>query len=152
MSDDRGVSFALNYVLALGIAALLMTALIVAAGDYVSQQRESVVRSELEVIGHQLAAAAEESDRLVRAGESVDTVRLNQTAPAKIAGSTYAIRVDPEGPGSPETELHLNATGVDVSVTVEAETTTNLASTSIEGGSVVIEYDPAADELVLTNE
>jgi hypothetical protein len=149
MTDRRGVSFTLNYVLTLGIAALLVTGLIVAAGDYVGSQRESVVRSELEVVGHQLAAALEQADRLVRAGDT-EELRLNHTAPAEIAQSTYTVEVDP---GSPESDLHLNATELDVTVTVEAETTTSLAATAVEGGSVTIEYNTTtANELEVTDD
>jgi len=151
MTDRRGVSFTLNYVLTLGIAALLVTGLIVAAGDYVGSQRESVVRSELEVVGHQLAAALEQADRLVRAGDT-EELRLNHTAPAEIAQSTYTVEVDPD-PGSPESDLHLNATELDVTVTVEAETTTSLAATAVEGGSVTIEYNTTtANELEVTDD
>jgi hypothetical protein len=148
MRDERAVSFTLNYVLTLGIAALLVTGLIVAAGDYVGSQRESVVRSELEVVGHQLAAAIEQADRLVRAGDT-EELRLNHSAPSEVARSTYTVAVDP---GSPESDLQLNATELDVTVTVEAETTTSLAATSVEGGSVTIEYDTTADELEVTDD
>jgi len=148
MSDERAISFTLNYVLTLGIAALLVTGLIVAAGDYVGSQRESVVQSELEVLGHQLAAAIEQADRLVRAGDT-DELRLNHSAPSEVARSTYSVEVDP---GSPESELHLDATGVDVTVTVETETTTALAASTVEGGSVTVEYDPGADELEVADD
>ena len=76
-------------------------------------------------------------------------MRLNHTAPAEIAQSTYTVEVDP---GSPESDLHLNATELDVTVTVEAETTTPLAATAVEGGSVTIEYDTTADELAVTDD
>lgn len=147
MTDDRAVSFTLNYVLNLGIAALLVTGLVIAGGDYIGEQRESVVRSELEVFGHQLAAAVEQSDRLARAGDT-QKLRLNHTAPAKTAKSTYTIGVDP---GTPESDLHLNSTELNVTVTVEVETTTPLAAGTVNGGPVTIEYDPGADELAVTD-
>ena len=54
--SDRGQSVPLGYALSIGITTLLVIALVFTAGGYVEDQRERVVRTELGVVGQQLAS------------------------------------------------------------------------------------------------
>jgi hypothetical protein len=142
----RGQSVALEYTLALGVASLVITGLFLAAGDFVTSQREQVVRTELGVVGEQLAGEVVSADRLVRAGESTSTLSINASLPRTIAGAGYVVEVANTGGGASQW-LNLTTRDPEVSVAVRLETATDLAPTRVQGGRIEIRYDPVADRL-----
>ena len=144
MRDARAVSTTLGYVLALAIATLLITGLIIAGGSYVDTQREQVIRDELTVVGQQLAADIERADRLVRAGDtdSSMTVRVNRTFSNRVTGESYQVTLVPG-----DQTLVLNTTTPDVTVRVGLTNETALGASATRGGVVQIRYDEADDHL-----
>ncbi len=141
----RAVSVTLGYVLTLAIASLLVTGLLIAGGNFVADQREEVIRSELEVIGQQIAASLQSADSLVQASEGSPIVRLENRFPRDVTGSTYHVHLV-EGP---DPELVLNSTDPDVSVRVAVANETAFGQSHADGGTVVIVYDSGADEVIL---
>ncbi|MFC6785376.1 DUF7266 family protein [Halobaculum halobium] len=131
---DRATATTLSYVLTLGITALLISGLLVAAGGAVEQQREDTTREALEVVGQQLSSRLMAADRLVGAGGSEVAVRGSY--PETVAGTTYSVAVRS---GSPTT-IELTATGTRVSVTVAAATRTPVADATVSGGDVTVVY------------
>lgn len=147
MSDTRAVSTTLSYVLTLGIAALLVTGLITAGGNYVGTEREQVIRDELTVIGQQLAADVERADRLVRAGEASSvTLRINQSFSDSVTGTTYRINLE----NSPD-RVVVESTDPEISIAVEIQSGTDLAESTASGGPVRIVYDDGSDRLEVQN-
>lgn len=144
---DRAISVTLGYTLTLAVTGLLTAGLLIAGTGFVDDTREDVVRQELEVIGQHVAGNVEAADRLVEAGDDPSTVTVNETFPSRVAGTTYGIELDPGNGG----QLHLSATDVDASVTVEVGTTTAVGDSSANGGEVAVVYDESADELVIRN-
>ena len=146
MSDDqRAVSITLNYVLAIAISAVLVTGLLIAGGNFVGDQQESVVRNELSVVGQRLAADLERVDRMVAAGDDVDAARINRSLPTAAVGERYDIELD----ASAEPELVLTADGADVSVSVTVSNRTPLADSSVRSGSVAVVYDQPSGVIAL---
>jgi hypothetical protein len=139
---DRAVSSTLNYVLSLSIMALLVTGLLSAGGGFVEDRQQEVVRSELEVIGQQIASDIQRADRLVAAGDDNQRVSLAQSLPERISGTTYRVSLDPSTP-----ELVLKSTNPEISVSVRFQTTTSLASSDADSGTVVVTYDGTALEV-----
>ncbi|MFC6757649.1 MULTISPECIES: DUF7266 family protein [Haloarcula] len=145
MSDARAVSTTLSYVLALAIATLLITGLITAGGTYVDSQREQVIRDELRVVGQQIAADVERTDRLVRAGDSDDPiVTLNRTLSNRVTGASYETTLVPS-----DQTLVVNTTQPDVSIRIGLTVETSLRATSARGGDVQIRY--RGDKLEVRN-
>ncbi|MFK5602911.1 DUF7266 family protein [Haloferax volcanii] len=137
-STDRGVSTALGYVLTLTITVVLISGLMVAAGGFVSDERERVTETELDVVGNRLAAGIESVDRIGAApGESRVEARVR--LPPRVAGTTYTIEVLPAS-----NELVLTSTDPEVTVRVSVETETSLAASRVDGGDVTITYDPSS--------
>lgn len=132
---DRGTATALSYVLTLGITAILISGLLVAAGGTVESQREATTAEALEVVGQQLASRLAAADRLAEAGATDLEVRGGY--PDAIAGSTYTVTIDGGDPPDP-TAISLAATGVRVSVTVSVRTHTPVADASLAGGDVEV--------------
>ncbi|MFC7136779.1 hypothetical protein ACFQRB_10330 [Halobaculum litoreum] len=124
-------------MLTLGITALLISGLLVAAGGTVDSQREATTREGLEVVGQQLAGRLVAADRLVAAG--ADEVVVRGSYPDTIAGTTYTVEVVP---GDPAT-IALSTTSVDVRVSVSAATATPVAAASVSGGDLEIVYTGA---------
>lgn len=141
--DRRGQSTALEYALALAVASLAITGLFLAAGDFVTQQREEVVRTELGVVGEQLAGEVLAADRLVQAGDT-GTLTLDTSLPDAVAGASYTIAVADTPTGQ---WLNLTSQDPDITVTVRLETETPLDSDTVGGGRVSVVYDPGADHL-----
>lgn len=136
MSNERAVSTTLSYVLTLAIATLLITGLIIAGGTYVDSQREQVIRDELTVTGQQIASDIERADRMVRAGDSVATVRTNQSFSNTVTGTPYRVTLDDSADA-----VVLNATNPDVTVRVALAVETDLADdNSVLGGDLQVRY------------
>ena len=144
MSDSRAVSTTLSYVLSLAIATILITGLIIAGGNYLDTQRKQVIRDELTVVGQQLVADIERADRLVRAGDTDNsmTVVVNQTFSNSVTGESYQLTIDPT-----DKTLVLNTTTPDVRVSVTIASETALSASSARGGVVQIRYDQPDDHL-----
>lgn len=149
---DRAVTTTLEYALSLAIATLVVTGLLVAGADFVSDQRERVVRSELRVVGQQLASDVQRADRLARAGTGADLLTLNASYPDRVAGVGYTVEVIPDAKpvvAGDQRQLALSSHSEDVTVTVRMRVESNLASTSVPGGDVAIVYDATDSPPVL---
>jgi len=134
-SDPRGQSVALEYTLGLAVAFLLITGLLVAGGDYITDQRDRAQQSELRVIGQQLAADIEAADRLAVASTD-GGVRIERALPSAVARSGYTVNVTAEE----NPELLLSSQDAPVEVEVDLTNQTAVAPTKFNGGFVVVEY------------
>lgn len=149
-STDRAVSTTFGYVLALSVTTLLVTGLLFAAGGVVGDQRERAIRTELQVVGQQIAADVQAGDRLVGAGVTGFTVRRD--LPDEVAGSTYTVAVvvdDPTGYSPPprETYVRLTSSRLDVTVEVDVVLQSDVEEASFEGGELVVTYDTGTSAL-----
>lgn len=141
IDDQRAASITLNYVLAIAISTLLVTGLLVAGGNFVDSEQDSVVRNELSVVGQRLAADVERLDRMVAAGDSVSAARINRSLPTAAVGERYDVELD----ASSDPELLLTADGVDVSVSVPISNRTAVANSSVRSGSVAVVYNSTTE-------
>lgn len=153
MADvDRGVSPVFGYALTLSISTLLIAGLLMAAGGFVDSQREQTSRNEMEVIGHQVAADIAAADRLNRTdGSMASELSVRRTIPQRIVGSSYriSVRADGEGPTDPYLELRTTDPEVTVTVGIAVPPDTNVATSTVDGGEIVVEVDNGA--LVVRN-
>lgn len=134
MSDDRGVSITVNYVLGLSITFILASGLLLAGGQFVEDQREQAVRTQLEVLGEQIASDVSLADRLNQTTRGTETVRVERTLPPRAGGSGYSVRItDGSDPA-----VVVEATDVDVNVTVDFKNSSTIQSTTIASGSYVV--------------
>ncbi|WP_254832164.1 DUF7266 family protein [Haloglomus salinum] len=147
--DDRAVSTTVGYALSLGISALLISGLLIAGGGFLQDQRVTSTRSELTVIGHQIAADIASADRLV--GTDASNIRVQRNLPDRVTGSAYTVAVVTSG----ETHLRLTSAEPEVTVRVDVEAQFapgGLEQTSVDGGDIEVVYNPDGDdELVVRN-
>lgn len=143
---DRAVSPTLNYTLTLGISAILVVGLLTAGGNFVENQRDGVVNSELEVIGERLAGDIATADRLVQIGDGPTTLNVTAELPRRVSGAPYDVAVlTSDG----NVSLELTSDSVDESVTASVSNVTAVAATNVTGGTLEIVYDRSADRLVV---
>lgn len=140
--DDRGVSPVFAYVLTLGISTLLIAGLLVAASGYVEGQRSAVGENELQVIGQQVSADVSAADRLSRTEGAADAT-VQRDIPRTVVGSSYKLHVrdDDEGPTRPYLELTASNPDLSVQVGVALAPDSTLVESTVDGGSIVVEYD-----------
>ncbi|WP_331232911.1 DUF7266 family protein [Natronorarus salvus] len=129
---DRAVSVAVNYVLTLLIATVLLGGLVMAAGGVIESQSNNSVHDELGVIGERLAADIESADRLRAAGGEDTSVSVRSDLPNRVSGTSYTIEVN----GDEET-ITLGSQNPEVTVRVSFAVE-NVESTRVRGGAVVI--------------
>lgn len=141
-ADDRGVSTSLGYVLNLGVAAILVTTLLFAAGTMVDDQRDRAVDTELRVVGERVAADLSAADRLARASDG-GTVRYVVEAPPSVAGRTYDVQVNESG----NDMVVLDADRSGVSIAIEYHADLHVNATTEASGDLVVVYDSATDTL-----
>lgn len=148
MSGTRGLSTTLGYTLTLAITAVLVSGLLITGGNFVEDQRERVIETELEVVGEQLATHLNAADRLNQsaAGSLSDrNISIVQPFPADVAGTPYRVTlVEQRDP-----VLRLETSDGDISTEVELTNTTAMGQSRASGGSVVIEYDASQDAVVI---
>lgn len=148
--SDRGVSTTLGYVLTLVITAVLVSGLLVGTGQYVDGQRERVVDRELSVLGERVAARTADADRMVRAGDGTEAIRVRVDLPRTVAGGSYRVAVN-ESAGATGTpaahDITLTSGSGGQSVTVRVRTGTDIEAGTLAGGNLVVAYDPASERL-----
>lgn len=133
---DRGVSTAVGYVLNLAVAVILFSSLIVAGGGLVEDQRERVVRGELQVVGQRLASDLLAADRLAQTADGDGRVRSD--LPRGVAGLDYRIRVASSG-GS--VTLVLTTSDPRVRVSVRVENDTAVVTGTVGSGPLLVESE-----------
>ena len=132
--STRGQSIALDYALSLAMGFLLITGLIVGASDYFTDQRDTAQRSELNVIGQQVAAEIAAADRLAQAADANGAVRIERRVPDDVARSTYTIElIAKENP-----TLLLKSSRSTVEVRVDILNETHVTGSTVPGGDIVV--------------
>lgn len=145
--SERGQAITLNYTISLGLGLLMVTGLLVAGGNFVGDQRERATRAELRVVGQQVAATVASADRLASTTDGDGTVQLSRSLPDRVAGSTYSVELV----ASTDAHLLLRSVNPDVEVRVEVLNETDLATSTVGGGNVVVNLT-ASRELQLERE
>lgn len=135
MSDDRGVSVTLNYVILLAVATTVLVASVIVVSGVLDSQLNHAVQDELTVTGESLASELEQTDRLYRANEEdTTTLTVERPLPTHISGRSYRIIVN-----GTDQELTLRTIRPDTSVTIAINATTLAPEeNSIRGGPVEI--------------
>lgn len=146
VGDQRAVSIPVNYVLLVGIVALLSMTLFTGVATFVDGQQQQAVHSGLEVAGNRLANDMTTVDRLA-AGVGTGSVGLAVTLPESVAGQPYWIEIRATGTTGAYTtyEVVLWNTNDGVSVTVPVQTKRSLPTGETwAGGRLVVRYDASA--------
>lgn len=145
-ADERAVSTAVGYVLALAITSLLISGLLLAGGAFLEDKREQVARDELAVLGGRVASGIADTDRLAGSSGGDALVYVRVSLPEESAGATYAINVtnatDPAALPEQPFRYHvaLRATAIGVSQRIPVRTHHEMSTGSTIGDDIVVAY------------
>jgi type II secretory pathway pseudopilin PulG len=126
------------------VVGLLVSGLLIGVSGFLDTQRERVVRSELGVVGNRLAADLTGVDALAETVDSDGEVRVTASLVERVAGSTYRIAIESDGPGN-RYEIALTSTTPEVTVTTSVKTLRPVSTGTFNGGAVTITYDGSTD-------
>lgn len=134
----------ISYMLTVGIAMVLITGLFTSGSAIVEDQHEQTARTQLSIVGHQVAGSAEVADQLVRSTDSAPSqLTLTRSLPDRIAGSGYRLEIAPSGDA-----VVVHMMGDDLSVRTRIDTETTVTG-SAQGGKIEIAY--SSGDLVISN-
>jgi FlaG/FlaF family flagellin (archaellin) len=133
MGDDRAVTSAVEYVLTIAIATILVTGLVIAATGHVNEQRSRTTTAQMDVVGQQIAGSLETADRMVRMADSVSDLTVTEELPDQILANSYTATID-------ASEISVDSPVAEETVTVEYETETSVDPTpvAVRGGEIEI--------------
>lgn len=145
-TDDRAVSIAITHVMTIGITALLITGLLMGAGNLLDAERERGAEASLTTIGERLSGELSSVDRL--AADSADDVTMRVDHPREVSGSTYRVelRGDPaacDGPlhAASEACLVLTATDENVEEMIPVNVEAGIDDSQALGGPITVTHD-----------
>lgn len=150
--NTRAVSTVVAYTLGLVITTLLLTGLVVGIGDFVQDQRERTVRSQLDVVGSQLSSDLRDHDTLVLsavlAGGSPGSVALEseRELPDTAAGTSYVLRLEntTTDPGADVIVLSTDTPDVEVTVRLSTSGIIAVREARLAGGNVHVEFNTSS--------
>lgn len=90
--QDRAVSIAITHALTLAITAVLVSTLLIGAGQLLDRQEDNVAREQFDEIGGDVLSHINSLDRLSKTGEEVN-VTVTPTYPAQVVGQPYQINI-----------------------------------------------------------
>jgi len=143
LSDERGVSVTVGYVLTLAIGAMLLSGVVIGIGGVLDAQTDRAVRGDLSVLGQTTAANVESADRLARAAETnrssaIDTMNASVSVgvdlPDRAAGVPYRIAVDND-------TVTVRTDRPEAMMEIPHAARTNVTPSSVRGGPIRIEYE-----------
>jgi len=140
LTDQRGVSVALTHVLTMGITAVLITGLIIAASGVIDTQRERAVQGELTTIGERLAAELTALDRVANSTNS--TMTIETAHPKMVVNSRYQVRlISDSSVCQTGSCITLNAQGAEASVVISIDENINVINSTVSGGEIQLIHD-----------
>lgn len=148
VNDYRGVSTVVGYTITLAVTTLLISGLLIGTGGFVETQRDRAVRSELGVIGQQIAADAQTADRIVQRGNEDFTIERD--LPDRVTGRGYTVEIVVDNPQ--DTYIELRVQNPDVVVQVDMTLQNDIDDTSFSGGELVVTYDTVNGEIKVDND
>ncbi|MHB9285709.1 hypothetical protein ACKVMT_01555 [Halobacteriales archaeon Cl-PHB] len=148
-TDSRGASIAITHALAVGITALLVSGLLVGAGNYLDQQQRTVAREQLSDVGSDVVDKINRLDGLNATGENV-SVTLHPTYPRTVAAEPYLVEIRTSGPTEGTLLVRSSTLHRPLRFPVNTSTQlnpTSLSTTGARGGSPTLSLcGPTASE------
>lgn len=141
--DRRATSITVGYVLNFSIAAIMLSALLMAGGGLIDDQTQRVTDDELTVVGHQVANELSSADRMTRAGNTSE-LSIRSDLPERTAAGSYTLTID----GTADV-LVLETSDPEVRVSVPFRAESTVRDKTVGGGPIRV--DLVGDELVVSS-
>lgn len=138
--DDRGVSIAITHALTIAITAVLISTLLIGAGQLLNSQEGRATQEQFSEIGTDVVSHIQEIDRLNATGAEVNAT-LRPQYPERVVGSPYRINVtaDDSLPFDASHAVKIESDVLERPVQFPVETDTDINTNSVaKGGEVPI--------------
>lgn len=145
---DRGVSFTVSYVLTVAIAVVLVSGVLLAAGQVVNDHRAETIRGEATVVGDQTATAVMSVDRLGRQGNR-SNASLALRLPERLAGQPYTVALRAN---ASDARVVVRTQSPSVAVSVPLTNRTHITNATVTGPDVRVVFNTTATGERLTLE
>jgi len=140
-NPDRATSTALTHTLTLAITAVLISTLLIGAGQLLQNQRERVAHEQFSEIGNNIVTQIDEIDDLDQTGKNV-TVRVQPSYPERVVGEPYQLNItddDDQFPFETDYALEIQSPVLEQPIQYPLETNAELNETAnTQGGSILI--------------
>lgn len=130
--DTRAVSIAVTHGLTIAITAVLISGLLIGAGDVLQRQEQRVAEEQFDEIGSDMVSQVNSLDRLNETGDDVQ-VTVQPRYPEQVAGHTWNVEFAGSDQNPFGTEYALNITSDALDRTIQYPL--NTSSASIETGA-----------------
>jgi len=90
--DNRAVSIAITHALTIAITAVLISGLLIGAGQLLDRQEDRVAREQFSEIGSDVVSNINSLDRLNATGKGANAT-VTPTYPARVVGENYWINI-----------------------------------------------------------
>lgn len=137
--DDRSVSIAITHALTIAISAVLISALLISAGNLLQKQEERVAQDQFNDIGADIVTHINSLDRLNATGKDANA-SVTPEYPNEVAGETYTIELSGGSKNPFGTEFALNISSPVYSRTIQYPLDTR--HTDLEAGTTAQGSDP----------
>jgi hypothetical protein len=105
--DQRAISSALTHALTISLTAILISTLLVGAGQLLDRQENTAARAQFADIGNDVVSQISEFDRLNRTGTNV-TASVELNYPDRVVGKPYRLSITDDSDSYPfETDYAL---------------------------------------------
>lgn len=144
MTDDRAVSVAVTHVMTVGITTLLITGLLMGAGNMLDTQTDRAGERELRAIGDRVGGEIATAAVAGEANDANVTVRSRQ--PGRAVGGSYSVNLSDTADCYARSGydgclvLQSSATNLEVEIPVGVPEGVAVESNTVQGGDVVVHY------------
>ncbi|MEF8782585.1 MAG: hypothetical protein V5A39_06305 [Haloarculaceae archaeon] len=139
--DNRAVSVAITHSLTLAITAILISTLLVGAGQFLTDQEELAARQQLGEVGSDVVSHINTLDRLNATGEDVN-VTVRPSYPEQVVGEPYTINITDDKSSFPfETDYALEIRSESLNQPIQYPLSTDVTldeTAQAKGGQVTV--------------
>lgn len=129
VSDESAVTLTISYILQFSVTVIAVLLLLFSFQAMIDRAEEGVMRSEMEVIGSDIAVRLTSVDLTITsargASGNVNALEYEFTIPQEIAGNSYYIVIHSYD------EIDLKSTAVDVETRIPFKASTNITTSTI---------------------
>lgn len=143
-TDNRALSVAITHALTIAVTTLVISTLLIGAGNLLDDQQNRVAREQLTEIGSDVVSHINSLDRLASTGHTVEAT-VRPTYPTRVVGQEYSVSIlnatTSDFPFNTEHALSVRSTQLNSPIQFPLRTDVTLDVVEVEGGPMAICLD-----------
>lgn len=126
MSQDRAVNIAITHGLTLAITTVLLSGLLIGAGNVLQSQEQRAIQAQFDEIGGDVTAQINSLDRLNETGQAIN-VTVQPSYPRQVAGTRWSLELTDDSEVYDTDAVVLSSNSHDYTAEYPLNTTTAIA-------------------------